>query len=86
MDDADRVSKELEGLEDLNPFGWLHAANAAYDESDYTTALTLYKKAVELAPYLHQGYLGVAKSEYQLGHFASASKALKKAKEEAFDE
>ena len=84
--DAERVAKELEGLEDLNPFGWLLAANEAYAESDHTTALTLYKKAIELAPYLHQGYLGIAKIEYSRGNFSAANKALVKAREEAFDE
>jgi len=85
-DDAAKVSRELEGLEDLNPFRWLHAGNEAYAENNLDTALTLYKKVIELAPYLHQGYFGIAKSEYKRGNFISARKALEKAQEEAFDQ
>ena len=84
IEDADRVSIELESLVDMNPFDWLRAANEAYDESDYLTAIKLHKKALKLAPYLHQGYFGIAKSEYMLGNYNSANRALKKAKEEAF--
>ena len=83
--DAARVAKELEGLEDLNPFRWLHAANDAYAEADYQTAIDLYEKAVEMAPYLHQGYFGIAKSEFQLGNYSASGRALDKAREEAFD-
>jgi Tfp pilus assembly protein PilF len=83
--DAARVAKELEGLEDLNPFRWLHAANEAYDEADYKTAIDLYEKALEMAPYLHQGYFGIAKSEFQLGNYVASGEALDKAREEAFD-
>ena len=84
-EDANRVAKELENLEDLNPFNWLLAANEAFDEQDYSVAIKLYKKSIDLAPYLHQGHFGIAKSEYQQGNLRASRLALEEALEQAFD-
>ncbi len=85
LTDADRIAKELENLEDLNPFNWLLAANEAFDEENYTVAIKLYKKSITLAPYLHQGHFGIAKSEYQRGNLKASRMALEEALEQAFD-
>ena len=85
QEDADRIAKELENLEDLNPFNWLLAANEAFDEKNYLVAIKLYKKSIELAPYLHQGHFGIAKSEYQRGNLRASRIALEEALEQAFD-
>ena len=85
VDDADKIAKELENLEDLNPFNWLLAANEAFDEKNYPVAIKLYKKSIELAPYLHQGHFGIAKSEYQRGNLRASRIALQEALEQAFD-
>ena len=83
--DAERIAKELENLEDLNPFNWLLAANEAFDEKNYSVAIKLYEKSIELAPYLHQGHFGIAKSEYQRGNLKASRIALEEALEQAFD-
>ena len=83
--DAARVAKELENLEDLNPFNWLLAANEAFDEKNYQLAIKLYKKAIDLAPYLHQGHFGIAKTEYLRGNMNASRLALEEALEQAFD-
>ncbi len=82
---AERIAKELENLEDLNPFNWLLAANEAFTDADYAVAIKLYKKSIELAPYLHQGHFGIAKSEYQRGNLRASRLALEEALEQAFD-
>jgi len=84
-DDVNKISKELENLEDLNPFNWYHAANDAFDEGDYSLAYNLYNKAIELAPYLHQAHFGIAKTEFQRGNLSSARRALQIAEREAYD-
>ena len=61
------------------------AANQAFDEKDYQVAVKLYKKSIELAPYLHQGHFGIAKSEYQRGNLRASRLALQEALEQAFD-
>ena len=83
--DAAKVAKELENLEDLNPFNWLLAANEAFDEKNYSVAIKLYEKSIELAPYLHQGYFGIAKSEYRRGNLRASRLALEEALEQAYD-
>jgi len=85
FDDAEKISKELENLEDLNPFNWLLAAGEAFEEKDFNLAFKLYNKSIELAPYLHQGYFGLAKTQLQRGNIRAAENALKTAKKEAFD-
>ena len=82
---AERIAKELENLEDLNPFNWLLAANEAFTDADYAVAIKLYKKSIDLAPYLHQGHFGIAKSEYQRGNLRASRLALEEALEQAFD-
>ena len=84
-EDAAKVAKELENLEDLNPFNWLLAANEAFDEKNYSVAIKLYEKSIKLAPYLHQGHFGIAKSEYQRGNLKASRIALEEALEQAFD-
>lgn len=83
--DIDRVEKELEGLDDQNPFRWLLSANEAYEQGDYHTAMRFYKRAITIAPYLHQGYFGLAKVEFQWNNLRAAKAALKTAKEKAFE-
>jgi len=39
-DEAEKISRELENLEDHNPFNWLLAANDAFDEEDFNLACT----------------------------------------------
>lgn len=83
--EAQKIATELEGLDDLNPFRWLLSANESFDAGDYTTAYKLYLKSVDLAPYLHQGYLGIAKIEYHRKRFTAAREALEQAKENSFE-
>jgi len=83
--DAERILKELDNLDDFSPFNWLQAANDAFKEKNYTTALKLYNKTITLAPYLHQGYFGIARTQYQLGHLRAAREALETALDKVFD-
>lgn len=83
--DIARVEKELDGLDDQNPFRWLLSANDAYDKKDYRTAINFYQRAIDIAPYLHQGYFGLAKVEVQWKNWPAAKRALEIAKEKAFE-
>ena len=83
--EAEKITKELENLDDYDPFNWLHAANDAFDEGNYNLAFKLYNKAIELAPYLHQAHFGVAKTQYMRGNYKAAERSFKVAKDEAFD-
>ena len=79
FEEAENINKRLAELEEPSPFDWLHAAQDAYDSGDFRDALALYERAVEIAPYLHESYAGMAKAHYMLGNRVSARRELKKA-------
>jgi Tfp pilus assembly protein PilF len=83
FDEVDVIGAKLARLEDPNPFDWVHAAQQAHDEGRYAEALTLYRKAVAIAPYLHEGYFGMARSYFELGDYLRAETELTRALERA---
>ena len=78
-DEAGIINARLAELDESNPFDWLHAGQQAYDDGEYRDAISLYEKAVETAPYLHESYAGIAKANYMLGNRTRATRNLKKA-------
>ena len=80
FEEAESINKSLAELDEPSPFDWLHVAQDAYDGGDYRDAIAFYERAVEIAPYLHESYAGMAKAHYMLGNRVSAKRELKKAK------
>ena len=80
-DEAGIINTRLAELDESNPFDWLHAGQEAFESGDFIDAISLYEKAVEIAPYLHEGYAGMAKANYMLGNRTRATRELKKAQE-----
>lgn len=78
-DEAERISMEIEKYRDPSPFTVLQMANAAYNDGDYSTAITYYHKAIDLAPYLHEGFFGLAKTYYKLGSLDAAKHNMQEA-------
>ncbi len=78
-EEAERIEIQLNSMDDPSPFNWVQLAVQAYDEGDFIKAIDYYNKAIELAPYLHEAYLGIAQSNYQVGKLQSAENALKRA-------
>lgn len=83
LDDAREITNLLAALRDTDPFDWWFMGEDAYEEKNYSDALAYYKKSVEIAPYLHEAYFGMARSYYQLGQTDSARKAMRQAVENA---
>ena len=83
QEEANKVGRTLAKLDEPNPIEWLQAAEAAYGEGDHRDAISFYRKAVKVAPYLHEAYLGMAKAYYELGNMSSAKRQLKRALEHA---
>jgi Flp pilus assembly protein TadD len=61
----------------------LDAGNAAFQQGDYTTALTHYREATRLAPELPAGWFGVYMAESALGNLPEAEAAIRRANEVA---
>lgn len=81
--EATKITKRIAEFEDADPFEWWLLAEGAYGEKNYSDALIYYKKSVKIAPYLHEGYFGLAKTYYQLGRIDSAENAMASAVENA---
>lgn len=77
--EAAKVDELVEQLNDRDPFEWWFLAEDAYMQENYADALAYYRRAVKIAPYLHEGYFGMAKTFYQMGRMEQAKQAMRKA-------
>ncbi len=79
VDDARKIKEKIGRRNDTNPYKWISLANASYNIGEHSKAIAYYKKALELAPYLHEPYVGIARAELKKGRTYNARKALKSA-------
>lgn len=86
LEEAAEITATLAKLDDPSPFDWLNAGEEAYNDGDYKDAISFYKKAVKIAPYLHESYSGLAKTYYQMGKLDAAERELKNALEYSYRE
>ncbi|HET6628372.1 MAG TPA: tetratricopeptide repeat protein [Woeseiaceae bacterium] len=82
--EAHAIEERLARMDDPSPLHWLELARSAYQDREYRLAIGYYGRALELAPYLHEGYLGLARAYYEAGELERAERALKDALENAF--
>jgi len=82
--DANKIARQLASYKTKNPFDWVKLGNNSLAQGNYTEAKGYFKRAIKMAPYVHQAYFGIAKSEYILGNHKAARSALEKAKENSF--
>ncbi|HEY7774328.1 MAG TPA: hypothetical protein VIC26_14185 [Marinagarivorans sp.] len=85
-DEAEQIAQKMADYNDPSPFGWLDAANLAYNEGNYEEAALFYRKSIDAAPYLDYGYFGLARVKYQQGELLDAKRMLIKAMEKTFKE
>ena len=86
FDEVDAVTQQLATHPDASPFALLQLAGEAYERGDDNEAANFYKKAVDVAPYLDYGYMGLAKVNFRQGDYIDAKKMLLKALENTFKE
>ncbi|MGO4891342.1 tetratricopeptide repeat protein [Flavobacterium sp. W21_SRS_FM6] len=73
------LEQKVDAIDDDNPYRWIDLGEQAFAENSFTLANKYYKKAENIAPYLHEAYFGLAKSYYQLGRQNLSEKALTRA-------
>lgn len=81
--EARAIQGRLDRLEDPSPFHWYQLAQNSFDDGRYREAIRFYNKALDLAPYLHEAWLGIAQSNYELGRMDRTRTALVAALTEA---
>jgi len=70
------IDQKLRFIKDPSPLEWVTSANEYLKEGKYRLAATNFKRAIEKAPYLHEAYLGLAKSYTLMGNQSKAEKAM----------
>ena len=76
LSEAEEITHTLASLEGVHPVDWLQAGSVAFRNSDYSEAIRYFKKAVELAPYLHEAYLGLAQAYHAINDTRETRKQL----------
>lgn len=85
FDEARVVNRRLSTMDDPSPVHWFNVARNSYETNDFNGAIRYYNRAVEIAPYLHEAYLGIALSYYQLGDLNRAERAFNRALNNVID-
>ncbi|TRY33770.1 hypothetical protein [Aliiglaciecola sp. M165] len=75
---------QMADVNDDNPYRWYDIANRQFSKQKYGIALKYFKRSIDVAPYLHEGYFGLAKTYHQIGLKEQAVAAMEKAAELAF--
>ncbi|HKL50328.1 MAG TPA: tetratricopeptide repeat protein [Wenzhouxiangellaceae bacterium] len=84
IEDADRVERRIMVLPDPDPYPLLGLGDEAADQGKPDVALAYYRRAAEVAPYLHEVYLKMAQIHTQRGDLKRAERALRKARDHAW--
>lgn len=53
------LNRKIDSLDDPNPYSWLEQAYMAQGGNQLGKAEKYYRKVIEMAPYVHQAYLGL---------------------------
>ena len=83
--EADRLEARIMKLPDPDPYPLLRLGDEAADKGKTDVALQHYRKAGEVAPYLHEVYLRIARLLARNGDMKQAEIALRKARDRARD-
>lgn len=83
---ADEIDKLILDNEDSNPYAWVVLGHERLAAQQPRKAELLFKKALQLAPYLDDIYMGLARSYFLQGKRLLAEEALVQAHALAWDE
>jgi Tfp pilus assembly protein PilF len=83
-DEAAALERRIVALPDPDPFPLLQLGDEALDQGRPTTALSYYRKARKVAPYLHEIELRIARVHARSGDRSRARKHLERARRKAW--
>lgn len=84
-EEADRLEGRIMALPDPDPYPLLALGDEAAEKGKVDVALAHYRKAGEVAPYLHEVYLKIARIHADNGDRKRAERALREARDRARD-
>jgi len=85
VEEADRLESRIMALPDPDPYPLLSLGDEAAEKGNTDVALEHYRKAGDVAPYLHEVYLKIARLLARNGDKKRAEVALREARERARD-
>lgn len=83
-EEAEQIRSRIMVLPDPDPYPILRMGDEAAEQGKANTALAYYEKAADVAPYLHEVYLKIARVHQRKGDLKRAERALRKARENAW--
>jgi len=83
-EEADRIERRMMVLPDPDPYPLLALGDEAAEQGKTDVALAYYRRASEVAPYLHEVYLKIARVHIRRGDLKRAERILRKARDNAW--
>jgi Flp pilus assembly protein TadD len=77
--EAAEIQRKIEQFENPNPYRWIELADRAYSDGQLSKSIRYYRRAAEMADYLHEPYAGLARAYHYLGKNERAKRAIKNA-------
>ncbi|HEY0962485.1 MAG TPA: tetratricopeptide repeat protein [Pseudomonadales bacterium] len=74
--EAAAIQQQLDQTEDSSPLHWLQLARASEANADWEGAIAYYRRVVQLAPYMHEVHLALARAYHASGELHHAESAL----------
>lgn len=79
LEEAEKIGNRLLNMGDDSPMNWYLLGRSAYESGSYDEAIRYFRRALDLAPYLHEAHLGIAQASYLTGRLASSERAFEDA-------
>lgn len=80
---VEALAHRIQAIPDSNPYTWIALAERAFELGELDTALAMYSKAAEAAPYVHEAYWGQARVHAARGDTVRAKRVLEQGFKEA---
>ncbi|RUO60008.1 tetratricopeptide repeat protein [Pseudidiomarina marina] len=78
-----KLEQRIQSIPEANPYAWIALGDAAFAQNQLDIAMTMYRKAAEQAPYVHEAYWGQAQVFVAQGETHKARRILEKGMREA---
>ena len=78
-EEAEAISRTIATLDDPNPFHWVNAGRSALSDGEFEEATRHLRRAIRIAPYLHEAHALMAVAHLQMGNPSRSERELRRA-------